>query len=83
VIYLFGLREENVLVRAIVLRGVGKVASLRRDRPSNSLKDKCREAAMESLGEASQVGERANDSREETFSHPMDLRREERMAEIL
>jgi hypothetical protein len=45
------------------------VEKLRRSRPSNSLKDKCREAAIGSSREASQVGEQVNESRGETLLH--------------
>jgi hypothetical protein len=40
--------------------------NLRRSRPSNSLKDKRREAAIESPREESQVGEQVNESHGET-----------------
>jgi hypothetical protein len=52
------------------------VEKLRRSRPSNSLKDKCREAAIESLREASQVGEQVNESRGETLLHFVEFQRE-------
>jgi hypothetical protein len=38
------------------------VEKLRRNRPLNSLKGKCREVVVGSLREVSQVGERANES---------------------
>jgi hypothetical protein len=44
-----------------------RVEKLRRNRPLNSLKAKCREVVVGSRKEASQVGERANESRGETF----------------
>jgi hypothetical protein len=59
------------------------VEKLRRNRPLNSLKGKCREAAMESLREASQVGERANESRGETLLHFVESSKGERTVEIL
>jgi hypothetical protein len=43
------------------------VENLRRNRPLNSLKDKCREVAIGSRRKVSQVGERANESRGETL----------------
>jgi hypothetical protein len=57
--------------------------NIRRSRPSNSLKDKRREAAIESLREASQVGEQVNESHGETLLHFMDLRKEEWMVKML
>jgi hypothetical protein len=59
------------------------VEKLRRNRPLNSLKDKCREAAVESRREASQVGEQVNESRGETLLHFVDSQRGERTVEIL
>jgi hypothetical protein len=41
--------------------------NLRRNRPLNPLKAKCREVAVGSRRKASQVGERANESRGETL----------------
>jgi hypothetical protein len=43
------------------------VEKLRRNRPLNSLKAKCREVAVGSRRKASQVDERANESRGETL----------------
>jgi hypothetical protein len=56
---------------------------LRRNRPSNSLKVKCREATVESQREASQVGERANDSRGEKLLRFAESSKGERTDEIL
>ena len=47
--------------------------NLRRSRPSNSLKGKCREASMESLRKPSQVAEQVNESRGETLLHFMEF----------
>jgi hypothetical protein len=55
----------------------------RRSKPSNSLEDKCREAAIESQREASQIGEQVNESRGETLPHFAESLKEERMVEIL
>jgi hypothetical protein len=64
------------------LKDLRFVNKLRRSRPSNSLKDKCREAAMESLREASLVGERVNESRGEILLH-FESSKDERMDEII
>jgi hypothetical protein len=56
---------------------------LTRSRPSNSLKDKCREATIESLREVSQVGEQVNESCGETLPRFAESPKEERTVEIL
>jgi hypothetical protein len=61
------------------------VEKLKRSRPSNSLKDKRREAAIGSLREASQVGEQVNESRGETLLYFVDYIRSkssERFCEV-
>jgi hypothetical protein len=51
------------------------VEKLRRNRPLNSLKAKCREAAVRSRGEASQACKKAKESCGETHFHFMDYTR--------
>ena len=55
---------------------------LRRNRPLSSLKAKCREVAVGSRKVASQVGERANESRGETFLYFVESSRGERKDKI-
>jgi hypothetical protein len=59
------------------------VEKIKRSKPSNSLEDKCREATIESLREASQIGEQVNESCGETLPHFVESLKEERMVEIL
>jgi hypothetical protein len=58
------------------------VRKLRRNRPLNSLKGECREAAVESRGEASQIGEAVNESRGEALIHFAESSKGERTDEI-
>jgi hypothetical protein len=56
---------------------------LRRSRPSNSSKDKCREVAVKRSKEASQVGEKTTSLVERHFFLFVDFHKEERMDEII
>jgi hypothetical protein len=66
-----------------VSKKIEVVENLRRSRPSNSLEDKRREAAIESLREVSQVGEKVNESRGETLLHFVDCIRKSRWSKSL
>jgi hypothetical protein len=58
------------------------VENLRRNRPLNSLKAKCREVVIGGRRKASQVGERAKESRGETLLYFVESSRGERTDEI-
>jgi hypothetical protein len=64
-----GCRKECVQE---VSKKIEFMEKFRRSRTSNSLEDKRREAAIESLREASQVGKQVNESRGETLLHFVD-----------
>jgi hypothetical protein len=59
------------------------VEKLRRNRPLNSLKAKCREATVGSRRKVSQFGELANESRGEMLLHFAESSKGERTVEIL
>jgi hypothetical protein len=70
-------------VRARVLLKTEAVGKLRRNRPSNLLKGKCREVVVRSRGEASRVDEAVKEFRGETLFSFRGLHKEERMVKIL